>query len=207
MNNLARKALAAVFMLFIMSIIAWLFWKQELQYTLPTPVPPNYKVVYVNESVPLDNAAIAPLQYPKFYHFFKPDCPCSRFNVKHFNYLQSQFANDVDFVVVIPEGAEMSDAVDYFDGKIQVMEDVGDKLANGFGVYSTPQAVIVNTDGKLYFRGNYNKARYCTDAMSNFAQMALDSLMSNKPAPKFGPLATVSYGCGLPKDDFNLLNF
>lgn len=207
MNSLTRKVWAAVLMLSIMSTIVWLFWEQELQYLLPTPVPSDYKVVYINEPVPLDHAAVAPLQSPKFYHFFKPDCPCSRFNVKHYNYLQSKYDREVDFVVVIPDGAEMSDAVDYFDGKIKVMEDVGDKLANGFGVYSTPQAVIVNADGRLYFRGNYNKARYCTDPTSNFAQMALDSLISNKPAPKFGPLATVSYGCGLPDDDFNLLNF
>lgn len=201
-----RKMAAVGLLSSILFVIGWLFWHQEIQYMLPTPIPSGYEVVYVNEVVPLEDSLSAPLEKPKFYHFFKPDCPCSRFNVKHFNYLNSLYADQIDFVVVIPEGADISDASDYFNQNIKVAEDVGLKLANGFGVYSTPQAVIVNENRRLYFRGNYNKARYCTDPLSNFAQMAMDSLMTNRPPPDFGPLATISYGCGLPDNEFSLLN-
>lgn len=191
----------------ILYVIGWLFWEQEVQYMLPTPIPSGYEVVYVNEVVPLEDSLSTPLDRPKFYHFFKPDCPCSRFNVKHFNYLNGKYSDEIDFVVVIPEGSDISDAAEYFDRRITVAEDVGLKLANGFGVYSTPQAVIVSPERKLYFRGNYNRARYCTEPMSNYAQMALDSIINDRPSPNFGPLATVSYGCGLPEESIVLFNY
>jgi hypothetical protein len=66
------------------------------------------------------------------------------------------------------------------------------------GVYSTPQAVIIDRNQKLYFRGNYNKSRYCTDKSSNFGQMAIDSILKNKAEPHMSELATIAYGCQLP---------
>lgn len=199
-----RKLSAAVLILLITLILGFLFWQQELQYILPTPVPAGYQVVPVNQTLVIPDSSLSPIAKPKFYHFFKPGCPCSRFNVKHFNYLYDKYQSDIDFVVVVPEGSEYESSIEYFENGITVTEDTDLKLANTFGVYSTPQAVIVTLDRKLFYRGNYNKARYCTDPGSNFAQMALDSLMQNREAPDFGLLSTVSYGCGLPDEEFKL---
>jgi hypothetical protein len=85
--------------------------------------------------------------------------------------------------------------------KVPVLVDKGEKLAKACGVYSTPQATIIQTDNKLYFRGNYNRSRYCTDKNSNFVQMALDSLIAFKAAPHFSALATQSYGCSIAQED------
>ena len=46
-------------------------------------------------------------------------------------------------------------------------------IAAGCGVYSTPQAVIINTDQRLHYRGNYNKSHYCTDKKTNNARPAV----------------------------------
>ncbi|PIB35031.1 hypothetical protein BFP72_06295 [Reichenbachiella sp. 5M10] len=199
-----RKILAGGLLLFVFTTIGLLFWQQELQYSLPTPVPSDYQVVPVNEVLTIADSTLAPISKPVLYHFFKPGCPCSRFNIQHFEALRRQFGTKIDFVVVVPDGSDYESSLDYFDTNLIVTEDKNQLLAHEFGVYSTPQAVIVTTDRKLYYRGNYNKARYCTDPGSNFAQMALDSLALGRRAPDFGLLSTVAYGCGLPNEEFNL---
>jgi hypothetical protein len=83
-----------------------------------------------------------------------------------------------------------------FDLRIPVLFDKA--LADSCGVYSTPQAAILDTNHTLYFRGNYNKSRYCTDKASNYAETALDSLVSGSKLPLFDTLATRAYGCQLP---------
>ncbi|UXP31232.1 thioredoxin family protein [Reichenbachiella agarivorans] len=199
-----RKILATFLILFVFASIGFLFWQQELQYILPTPIPADYKIVPVNEVLSINDSSLTPQHKPRFYHFFKPTCPCSRFNVKYFNILRRNYESQVDFIVVLPEGSDYQEALDYFDKDQVLTIDQDMRLAHEFGVYSTPQAVIVTADQKLYYRGNYNKARYCTDPGSNFAQMAMDSLIQHRQAPDFGLLSTVSYGCGLPNEDFNI---
>jgi hypothetical protein len=91
------------------------------------------------------------------------------------------------------------------DEDIIILIDKEEKLAKACGVYSTPQAAILQTDNKLFFRGNYNKSRYCTNKNSNFVQMALDSLIAKKNPPHFSELATDAYGCVLSKtEDFSI---
>ena len=58
--------------------------------------------------------------------------------------------------------------------------------------------VFGTADHNLYYRGNYNKTRYCTDAESNYAQMAIDSLLKQNNSPSFNALALRAYGCSLP---------
>ncbi|MEP6930797.1 MAG: AhpC/TSA family protein, partial [Flavobacterium sp.] len=59
--------------------------------------------------------------------------------------------------------------------------------------------VIIDPSQNLYYRGNYNKTRYCTNADSNYAQMAIDSLLKQTLSPSFDALALRAYGCSLPK--------
>ncbi len=73
------------------------------------------------------------------------------------------------------------------------------ELAKRCGVYSTPQAVILAKGNKLYYRGNYNLTRYCTDPKTEFAKQALDNLLNHVEQTEFQPLATRAYGCSLPE--------
>jgi hypothetical protein len=72
-------------------------------------------------------------------------------------------------------------------------------LATKCGVYSTPQAVILDAQGLLYYRGNYNKTRYCTDPNTSYANIALDSLLNDHQYPHFNQFALKAYGCTLPE--------
>lgn len=188
-------------LLVVFSGIGLIFWYQEAQYLLPTPVPANYKAVLPNEVIRFDTALL-PQQYarPKLLHFFSPDCPCSRFNLKHFLSLNRKYAGQVDFYVVVAEKDQVTSAQYMVERKVPVLVDQGEKLAKACGVYSTPQATLIQTDNKLYFRGNYNRSRFCTDKNSNFVQMALDSLIAFKAPPHFSEFATQSYGCSIAQE-------
>lgn len=206
MRSLLKYTGLSVFLLSVFSLIGYLFWQQELQYTQPTPVPEDYTIVYVSQTIALDSLYSNTSDRPALYHFFSPECPCSRFNLKHYNSLKRKFSDRMEFIVVVPEYSDIDLAKAYFEGETKLIRDIDRKLANELGVYATPQAAILDTDNKLYYRGNYNRSRYCTDPGSNFAQMAVDSLFNGSPPPSFGLLATVAYGCGLTEKKENLFS-
>lgn len=184
--------------------IGAIFWQQELQYVKPTPVPDNYLPVGLGEQV----LAYGTVTRPVFYHFFNPECPCSKFNLKHFNKLSAEYGQSIHMVAIIPEYADKDKAKNMVGDQVEVMADKQMALANALGVYATPQAVIVDQDGSLYYRGNYNKSRYCTTVSSNYAELALKAFLQEKPLPVFEPEAFVAYGCSVEEENrFSLFNF
>ncbi|MCG2613537.1 redoxin domain-containing protein [Terrimonas sp. NA20] len=197
-SNLLRKLLLAMILGISLSGISWLFWTHELKYQLPTAVPSNYQQVQPGSSLAISLPFDMNGEKPVFLHFFNPDCPCSKFNIRHFKELVATYGNALDFAIVAmnpDQRYSVADIQDRFDLKLPVSFDT--TLATTCGVYSTPQAVIIEQN-KLFFRGNYNKSRYCTDPETNYAQMAIDSLLLHKNNLPFGPLAFKAYGCELP---------
>jgi len=192
------RIIAITFVLGILfSAIGFIFWYQQLQYLLPTPVPKNYKAILAGQFI-IDTALQDQSQSTtKLLHFFNPDCPCSRFNLKHFLSLKNKYNKQIDFYAVVTSEEKLVAAKELLDEDIPILIDQEEKLAKACGVYSTPQAAILSTSNQLYFRGNYNRSRYCTDPHSNYVQMALDSLAAGKRPPHFGTLATLSYGCSI----------
>ena len=182
----------------LLGLIASTFWQQELQYLLPTPVPANYKVVPPGSLITF-NHNLQPQRHTKpiLLHFFSPSCPCSRFNLRHFTELYRKFGKQVDFFAVTPDAQDLEKAKGYLPEEITVIHDEDEALARACGVYSTPQAAIIQTDNILYFRGNYNRSRYCTDKATNYVEQALHSLIDGQPLPVFDSLATISYGCAI----------
>lgn len=197
-----KKVTVAFTLIGIFTAIVWLFWYQGMQYLLPTPIPENYQVVFPNEVIRYDTALI-PQQYPKpkLLHFFNPDCPCSRFNIKHFQSLEKNYGNNVDFFVVVTGQEKVRSAKRLIGSDIRILVDQHETLAKACGVYSTPQAALIQKTNLLFYRGNYNRSRYCTDKNTNYVEMALDSLVSMKAPPHFSELATRSYGCSISKDN------
>jgi len=193
------KWLLIPWLVMLFSGIAFLFWHNEYVYSLPTPVPVSYHAVNFGEIINMEGNLSFAKNKPVFLHFFNPGCPCSRFNIPHFKSLVKQYGSKVSFaIVVMSKDNNYSEAEiqDKFDVTVPVLFDKS--IAVSCGVYSTPQAVILDPAHKLYYRGNYNKSRYCTDKNSNYAQIALDSLLNNNASPIFSELATKAYGCKLP---------
>jgi hypothetical protein len=195
-----KKSFLVVWLIIIGSGIAYIFWYQEWKYSLPTPVPENYHAVNSGTRISIkDIPGLEHSSKPLFLHFFNPDCPCSRFNISHFKSLVKEYSHKIDFAVVALTNNSRYTEQNIqrkFDLSIPVVFD--SSYAVACGVYSTPQAAIINIDKSVYYRGNYNKSRYCTDKKTNYAQMAIDSLLSKQTQPQLGLAATVSYGCTLP---------
>lgn len=195
-----KKLIAIACLVLLGSGIVTIFWQQEMVYALPTPVPANYNPLKTGQKFYLAQNS-AKQTKPVFMHFFNPACPCSRFNMKHFKSLVHEYGNQVEFRMIVQthDTTLTAEAVkEKYDLDIECVIDKGKIIAEACGVYSTPQAVILDGDEKLYYRGNYNRARYCTDSKSDFARMALDSLLKHSSSPEFGLLASRPYGCSLP---------
>ena len=78
------------------------------------------------------------------------------------------------------------------------IDDRGDQVSSALGVYGTPQAAILDPEGRLYFRGNYNRSRYCTEESSEYVRIALTALAAGRPPPALPVEASITYGCPLP---------
>lgn len=192
-----RKLLLFVILTAIGICIAMMFWYQEIQYKLATPVPENYKIVPVGTT--LEVSFLEKDGKPKLLHFYNPSCPCSKFNAEHVKELHRQYGKDVSFYIVVEKGYDK--ARNEFD--LQIIEDPHGILADRCGVYATPQAVVLDGENNLYYRGNYNKERYCTAKNTNFAELAINKLLQGEQSIKFSSLATRSYGCQLNSDKKN----
>lgn len=192
-----KHSLVLLWVMLLFGGISWIFWKNEIKYTLPTPVPKSYSPVHVGDEIILEGK-LEVNKKPVFFHFFNPACPCSRFNIPHVRSLVKKYGNQIDFnIVVISKNTFTEKEIrDKFDLQVPVLFD--ENIAKACGVYSTPQAVILDANNTLYYRGNYNKSRYCTDKNSNYAQMAIDSLLNKSYQPSFSQYALKAYGCELP---------
>lgn len=191
------------------TVIAWLgllfagiiafFWYTDWVYRLPTPVPENYREVTNGAVIKLPAKLNSGNNKPVFLHFFNPGCPCSRFNIAHFKSLVKQYDDEVDFAIVVMSNREYTEKEiqNQFDTTLPVFFDT--TIAASCGVYSTPQAVIINPRHQLYFRGNYNRSRYCTEKKTEYARIALDSLLNHHRDVVFDHFALKAYGCQLPK--------
>jgi hypothetical protein len=192
-----RKLLVITWITLLFGAIGVLFWYNELQYQLPTPIPEGYKAVNAGQLIKLNAKLKTDPSKPLFLHFFNPVCPCSRFNIKMFKSLVAQYGRQVNFVVVVISDRTYTakEIQDKFDLNIPVTFD--QSLAAACGVYSTPQVALIDNTNRLYYRGNYNSSRYCTDPKTNYAQQAIDGLLENNRKLTFGKLALTSYGCRL----------
>lgn len=202
-SNSMRKRLAIAWLVALSIGIAVIFWRYEWKYNLPTPVPANYHAVGLGSplTLPATAASLLPAdQKPLFLHFFNPDCPCSRFNMPQFRALVQKYGQQTRFAIVVMSetkftAAELQKKFD-LPYPVPVLND--STVAAACGVYSTPQAVIIGKDHRLFYRGNYNRSRYCSDEKTGYARLALAGLLDNNYTQQFDPLALKAYGCQLP---------
>jgi hypothetical protein len=193
-----KKWIAGIWLSVLMLIIGGFFWFNQLVYSMPTPVPSHYIAVKNGTRISLDSRLKFTNNKPVFLHFFNPDCPCSRFNIAHFKTLVKNYGDKVNFAVVIMTAKPYTqeEIQERFGLTIPVVKD--EQTAATCGVYSTPQAVLLQSDQTLFYRGNYNKSRYCTDEKTSYAKLALEEILSDKKITKMDPLALIAYGCKLP---------
>ncbi len=192
------KSIVMIWLFLLFGGIAALFWYNEWVYSLPTPVPRHYAAVNTGQEINIARQLNTGNDKPLFLHFFNPDCPCSRFNISHFKLLVKQYSNKANFAIVVMSKKNYTarSIQERFELSTPVLFDTA--IAVACGVYSTPQAVIIGTDYKLYYRGNYNRSRYCADEKTSYAKIALEGLLHNDRNMVFSHFALTAYGCKLP---------
>jgi AhpC/TSA family len=201
-NKSVQNKLVIGWLVLLAALIGTIFWQTAWKYSLPTPIPSNYRDVPRGTAIVLPASARPAMtaNKPLFLHFFNPACPCSRFNMPQFRALVQQYGQQVFFAIVVmsPEKYTAAQLQTKFDlpYPIPVLSDSA--IAAACGVYSTPQAVIIGADGRLFYRGNYNRSRYCSDERTGFARQALDSFLHHNYSLTLSPLAFRAYGCQLP---------
>lgn len=201
---LARPALpraAAVISFAVLALggIAWVFWDQDVRYSLPTPTPAHLQQPPRGTAVTLPASFALPPEHegrPLLLHFYNPDCPCSRFNREHVAALHLRHGEQVAFVAVLECDTAHRDEDSGLD--LPHFVDTNGTLAASLGVYATPQAVLLDAERRIVFRGNYNTSRYCSDPGTEFVRLAIDALLAGR---SYDPpaAASVSYGCELPE--------
>jgi hypothetical protein len=181
-------------------VVADVFVSFDINYLKPTPIPIGYKFKKTGSDINVGGLLLQiSRDRPIFVHFYNPDCPCSRFNVYAFQRLEKKYRDKVCFVVVVVSNGDidkLEHARHVFSNEIPVMAD--NKLAYECGVYSSPQAVLISTDRKLFFRGNYNTSRYCTNSTSFFPELAIKSYLKGDAQALLPDNAYVAYGCPIP---------
>jgi len=185
----------------LLGFIGCVFWYQDWRYSLPTPRPPAWSSPEIGARLELVGLTAGPEGLPTLLHFFNPDCPCSRFNLEHVRELIAGYRGRVRFVAVL-QWADPAAATASFRRLRLAMEAIPDPtggIARTCGVYSTPQAVVLDSRGGLQYRGNYNASRYCTNRASEYARIALDSLLGGEARRSFPVAALTAYGCPLPR--------
>ncbi|MFD0750285.1 thioredoxin fold domain-containing protein [Mucilaginibacter calamicampi] len=197
-----KKIFAGMWLLILAVAIASLFWYNDLKYRIPTPVPIGYQPVAQGQLINLP-VLKAYDKKPVLLHFFNPACPCSRFNIRTVKALIKQYGSEVNFIIVVISNKPytVSEIQDKFGSNLPVL--FNGIYAKTCGVYSTPQAVLLDPEHRLNYRGNYNSSRYCTDEKTAYAKIAINEMLANNTRVKFSQFALRAYGCQLPNCNKN----
>lgn len=183
--------LVVLFNLAMLCVIGAAFFVQDYRYSVPTPKPAGFHAVNLHRIVTLPGND----RRVTLLCFASPDCGCSRFNQDHLWDLAHRFGKQVRIVEVI----EASNAGG-MDSPDDTIFDPDAKLAKECGVYSTPQAVVLDRDRRIAYSGNFNSARFCSDPGTQFARLALEALVAGRPVPPMPESATTPYGCEIQSE-------
>ena len=201
---MARAALTIAINTVLLFVIGAAFWWQDWQYALPTPRPGGFYQPPLGSrpELPPELAAMRRAGWPMLVHYASSGCPCTEFNLDHVRKLQQTFGDRVDFVVALETGSAAAQAAREFESlhlRMPVVIDSDGRVGQALGVYGTPQAVLLDTTGNIYYRGNYNQSRYCVEESSEFVRIALAALAKGRPLPSMPQEAFITFGCPFPR--------
>ena len=77
-----------------------------------------------------------------------------------------------------------------------VLKDDGNKIADRLGATRTPEAYVIDANGKLVYHGRIDNSQNTANITANDLRDAVDELLSGKPISKTGGAA---FGCSIKR--------
>jgi len=168
-------------------------WYFVYRYALPAAPPSRVERLNSREvltdtrgkAIPLSGSASITL-----LDFTSSECGCSQFVKSDVERLAQKYTERGVHVVHILEDESSGGATGEF------VSDAHGVIAKRFGVGATPGAVVIRGDGEVVYAGAYNRARFCDDVDSAYADQAIDAaLRGKKPSVRRTPF----FGCAVPR--------
>jgi hypothetical protein len=204
MSSLTRNAVTLAAALLALAGIGLSLWRADWRYSLPTPRPAELVQPDCVEPALLARlraaAGSSASAEPLLIHFGNPDCPCTRFNREHVLELAAACRGCIAELALseLPEQEPAGSVSFDEDLALPALAENDGQIARALGVYSTPQAVLIDGAGRIFYRGNYNQSRYCKRPESAYVALAIAALRAGRACPQFPPEALRAYGCELP---------
>ena len=193
-----KKLIFIGVMLSSFGLICWIFWTEEFSLYLP-----EQKSIEQNELKALPKhlakeLKIKEVNKPLILHFYNPKCQCSKFNWKEFETLAKEYSNDINCIVFIEKNKLDSSEFKGLNEKfknVQFKKDYDGYFAEQFNIQKTPQAIVIDTDQKIIYQGNYNIARFCTNQQTSYVKKAIAMLMKETTYNPEELIGMKTYGC------------
>ncbi|MCV9386760.1 hypothetical protein [Reichenbachiella ulvae] len=189
-----RKSLKHLLQLGVMNIllggILYIFWIEDFQYLMPN------KEVNASEWVAPEMLSQweIELNRPAYFHFYDPNCKFSKVNLKHLQGVFEPFQGKVDFFLILLDedkntiqSQRLLQELSH-DLSARIIYDPNAEFSQLLGVNAFPNALILDTDGRRYFQGNYTQGMsFCgSDNIDQSAPLiALEFQCKNNPPPLF----------------------
>ncbi len=196
-----KRILGLVSIGLMLSAVGQIFWDEEFKHYKPRNAESSTLVP--GEFITLAPEFIKLKDKPAFIHFYDNDCLFAKTNIDHLGLFTEDRGGDVDYYLILVGASEGIDQLqkkfnvpDHF----KVVSDPDLKISTALGVNTTPQAVILDPDSRLYFKGNYtNQTGLCgpLNIGNSAPALALDAREKNLPAPLFPDYQTQEWGCDL----------
>jgi thiol-disulfide isomerase/thioredoxin len=108
----------------------------------------------------------------KVYVFLAEECPVCNYMGKPLSDIAKKYSSDVSFHAVFPLKNSNAKTAQLFKEQYDMMsfETVLDKnqtLAKDLGATVTPEVIVTNMDGEVYYRGRINSAYYAPGKMKH----------------------------------------
>lgn len=141
--------------------------------------------------------------------FLATECPVAQRYAVRLNRLHAEFGEkQVHFVAVYPNTNESEAKIETYIAKagyaFPIVKDATGQLARHLGATMTPQAVIVDAEGTLRYRGPIDDNRYETRVKHHYLKDALEAVVSGgtvsvREVPSFGCTLHISEP-GVPEE-------
>ncbi len=194
------QILVLMLMLFMTIGVLHFYWVNEFEHYIP--VQESSMIAQVGSNISLEASLLQIGSKPAFIHFFDNECILSKTNIEHLNLFLPDFQRSFEMYLIVAGDVTVQDLKRKYDlpTYIKVINDPTRQLFDELGVKATPQAMIIETDQKVLFRGNYSNGNgLCAPSNIKYSAPAIALLKRSrdKPLPFFPTYQTQQWGCKL----------